>query len=249
MFRLLRWGGGELYSSSPRTFQLPARWGDDREEEEESLPICKLGKRFALYLEEMRVNKYICISRCVSRTCYVMCRDGKRWALAFFLEENSAKRKKRRMGRWVLYFCLDFGLGLWHLVFILVSVAVVVFFWSWSLTLGRHFGFGAVVVFFGLGPGLGFGWFQQWSLVKMVIGSKMVKCGAEWGHHLSFADDCDDEDTRGANGDGGDDDGDDDNSKVTPRAVLHSVREEKEPREGRYQVIEQISFFVDFNGK
>ena len=43
-------------------------------------------------------------------------------------------------------------------------------------------------------------------------------------------------------GDGGDDDGDDDNSKVTPRAVLHSVREEKEPREGRYQVIEQISF-------
>ena len=70
-------------------------------------------------------------------------------------------------------------------------------------------------------------------------------------HHLilSFADDCDDEDTRGANGDGGDDDGDNDNSKVTPRAVLHSVREEKEPREGRYQVIEQISFFVDFNGK
>ena len=55
--------------------------------------------------------------------------------------------------------------------------------------------------------------------------------------------------TRGANGDGGDDDGDGDNSKVTPRAVLHSVREEKEPREGRYQVIEQISFFVDFNGK
>ena len=48
------------------------------------------------------------------------------------------------------------------------------------------------------------------------------------------------------NGDGGDDDGDDDNSKVTPRAVLHSVREEKEPREGRYQVIEQISFFCRF---
>ena len=154
--------------------------------------------------------------------CYVLCRDGKRWALAFFLEENSAKRKKRKMGRWVLYFCLDFRLGLWHLVFILVLVAVV--------------------VFFGFGPGLGFGWFQRWSLVKMMKGSKMVKCGAEWGHHLSFSDHCDDEDTRVANGDGGDDDGDDDNSKVTPRAVLHSVREEKEPREGRYQVIEQISF-------
>ena len=46
----------------------------------------------------------------------------------------------------------------------------------------------------------------------------------------------------GDDGDGNDDDGDGDDDdggsiedliQVTPRAVLHSVREEKEPREGR----------------